>query len=254
MVYAVSPLRFLQDKTSNRVFSLSGGWSQLVDLIKASHYHHPDGGHVTNLELPHLLKWAREIQALSQTGFFYAQDDYQRARCRRLMDIAAEMISENSRCEFLQLAESFHSQIGYATPKVDVRAAIFRSGKLLLVRERADGGWTLPGGWADVGDVPSQAAEREAWEEAGYRVKARKVLGVYDANRFGPLDVFHAFKIVFLCDIIGGEARPSNETSEIAFFGSEEIPDILSPERTPPRLIKDAFAALADPECATVFD
>jgi ADP-ribose pyrophosphatase YjhB (NUDIX family) len=112
----------------------------------------------------------------------------------------------------------------------------------------------MPGGWADVGDVPSQAAEREVLEEAGFEVKARKVIGVYDANRTGPLEIFHAFKIVFLCELIGGEPRPSIETSEVGFFGIEEIPLVLSGERTRPRHISDAFSALADPNFPTVFD
>lgn len=205
-------------------------------------------------KIPRIVEWAREIQALAQTGYHYAQDDFERERCRRLMEIAAEMIGNNCDAEFMQLAQAFRAQIGYATPKVDVRAAVFRDGTLLLVRERADGGWTLPGGWADVGDVPSQAAEREAWEETGFRVRARKVLGVYDANRTGPVEVFHAFKIVFLCDLIEGAARPSNETSEVAFFGKEDIPRALSGERTLPRHIADAFASLENPDCPTVFD
>jgi ADP-ribose pyrophosphatase YjhB (NUDIX family) len=203
---------------------------------------------------PKMLEWAREIQALAQTGLHYAQDDYQRERCRRLMEISAAMISANANVEFLPLMQSFQSQLGYATPKIDVRAAAFRDGKLLLVRERIDGGWTLPGGWADVGDVPSLAAEREAWEEAGFRVKARKVIGLYDANRTGPLEIFHAFKIVFLCELISGEARPSMETSEVGFFGREELPSVLSGERTKPRHIEDAFKTLANPDCLTVFD
>ncbi len=203
---------------------------------------------------PRLLEWAREVQALAQTGLHFAQDDYQRDRSRRLLEIAAEMISENSNADFLPLAKAFRSQCGYATPKIDVRAAVFREGKLLLVRERADGGWTMPGGWADVGDGPSEAAERETWEEAGFRVKARKVIGVYDANRIGPLQVFHAYKIVFLCELIEGEARPSDETSEVAFFGEGDIPHVLSGERTVPRHIRDAFASLANPNCPTVFD
>jgi len=209
---------------------------------------------MTDSKVPRLLAWAREIQALAQTGSHYAQNDFDRERCRRLMDIAAEMISDNSEMEFLQLAKAFGRQIGYATPKIDVRAAVFRAGRLLLVRERIDGGWTMPGGWADVGDVPSRAAERETREEAGFRVKARKVIGVYDANRVRPLEVFHAFKIVFLCELISGEALPSNETSEVSFFARDEIPPVLSGERTTPRIIEDAFAAYADPSCPTAFD
>jgi ADP-ribose pyrophosphatase YjhB (NUDIX family) len=201
-----------------------------------------------------LLEWAREIQALAQTGHHYAKDDFQRDRCVRLMEIAAEMISENSSIDLLPLAHAFTAQIGYATPKIDVRAAVFRDQKLLLVRERIDGGWTMPGGWADVGDTPSKAAEREVWEEAGFHVKALKVIGVYDANRIRPAEVFHAFKIVFFCQILDGEAQPSNETSEVGFFRLDEIPATLSGERTTTRHLKDVFAALENPECPTIFD
>jgi len=203
---------------------------------------------------PRWLQWAREIQSLSQTGYHYAENDFQRERNHRLSEIAAEMISEYGHLDLQPLADTFHAQIGYATPRVDVRGAVFRDGKLLMVRERLDGGWTLPGGWADVGDRPSHAAEREVWEEAGFRVKARKVVGIYDANRVGPLELFHAFKIVFLCDLLDGEARPSNETSEVAFFGPDDIPDSLSGERTKPRHIQDAFLAIAHPDHSTVFD
>ena len=124
----------------------------------------------------------------------------------------------------------------------------------MLVRERMDGGWTMPGGWADVGDIPSNAAEREVLEEAGFHVKANRVIGIYDANRTGPLELFHAFKIVFLCELIGGEARPSAETSEVMFFGQAEIPANYSGERTRPRHIRDAFFAFQNLDCPTVFD
>ncbi len=205
-------------------------------------------------ELPRWLQWAREIQALAQTGYHYSTDEYNRQRYQRLIEIAAEMVSEAAGLNYEKVFCLFREPVGYATPRVDVRAAIFQDDRLLLVRETADGGWTMPGGWADVGDVPSEAAEREAFEEAGFRVKARKVIGVYDANRVGPLELFHAFKIVFLCDIIEGKPTPSHETSEVAFFGEGEIPSVLSGERTLPRHIADAFQAHADPSLPTVFD
>lgn len=201
-----------------------------------------------------VLEWAREIQALAQTGRHYAQDNYQRDRSLRLMEIAAEMIADRTDADASALIKAFKSQIGYATPKVDVRAAVFRNNRLLLVRERSDGGWTMPGGWADVGDIPSKAAERETWEESGFRVKTRRLVGVYDANRTHPLEVFHAFKIIFLCDILNGEARPSAETSEAAFFSLNEIPATLSGERTTSRHIRDVFEVLKNPGCPAFFD
>jgi ADP-ribose pyrophosphatase YjhB (NUDIX family) len=203
---------------------------------------------------PRWLEWAREIQALAQSGNAYAANEYQRQRYRRLAEIAAEIVSEHSDLEYPVLEDAFTAQIGYATPRIDVRAAVFRDDKLLMVRERSDGGWTMPGGWADVGDMPSRGAEREVWEEAGFRVKARKIIGVYDANRCLPFELFHAFKIVFLCDLISGEARPSIETSEVGFFGIDEIPQPFSGQRTRQRHIDAAFAALNRPEDPTEFD
>jgi ADP-ribose pyrophosphatase YjhB (NUDIX family) len=122
-----------------------------------------------------------------------------------------------------------------------------------MVKESIDGGWTMPGGWVDVGDTPSGAVEREMYEESGFVVKARKIIGVYDANRSGPLEVFHAFKIVFLCDIVSGKARTSEETSEVRFFSRKEFPVSLSGERTKPRHLEDAYNALLN-ERPTYFD
>jgi len=203
---------------------------------------------------PRWLEWAREIQALSQTGFHYAENEYNRQRFQRLMEISAEIIQDHTRLAADDLLRIFLDQRGYATPKVDVRAAVFQDEKLLMVREGSDGRWTMPGGWADVGDAPSQAAEREVWEEAGFHVKARKLIGVYDSNRYFPMELFHAFKVVFLCDLIDGFARPSYETTEVVFFGKEEIPGQLSGERTRIHHIQDAFTAHNNPNVPAVFD
>jgi len=209
----------------------------------------------TNLQMPpRWLEWAREIQALAQTGHHYAENHYQQERYQRLSEIAAEIVSTHSELAFEPLRDVFNRQIGYATPRVDVRCAAFKDGKLLLVRERQDDGWTMPGGWADIGDTPAQSAEREVMEEAGFRVKASRVIGVYDANRTGPLELFHAYKIVFLGDILSGEARTSQETSEVEFFALDEIPETLSGERTRLRHILDAFQAFRDLGCPTIFD
>ncbi len=204
--------------------------------------------------LPRWLQWAREIQAIAQTGETYALNDWQSERCQRLMEIAAEIISEHTHHPVEPISESFKLQPGYATPKVDLRGAVFRDGKILLVREKMDGGWTMPGGWADVGDAPTAGAEREVWEESGFRVKARKVIGVYDTNRIQPLELYHAIKLVFLCDILGGEAQISNETTAVAFFAKDEIPSPLSGERTRTCHIEHAFAAYTDPDIPTVFE
>jgi len=202
----------------------------------------------------HWLLWAQEIQALAQTGETYAENNFQSERYHRLIEIAAQMISEYSNLDQDSLVVEFSSQKGYATPKIDVRGVVFKDGKLLFVRERIDGGWTLPGGWVDVGDKPSEAVEREILEESGLRVKAKKVIGIYDANRIPPMDLFHAYKILFLCEFIDGSPKSSSETSEVEFFSRDEVPKKLSEERTRRRHIVDAFAEYDIPGRETVFD
>ncbi|NWG00525.1 MAG: NUDIX hydrolase N-terminal domain-containing protein [Thermoanaerobaculaceae bacterium] len=204
--------------------------------------------------LPRWLEWAREIQALCQTGLAYAARGYDRDRYRRLAAIAAEIVAEHSHLAAAAVEENFVAHPGYATPKVDVRAAVVRDGRILLVQERTDQRWAMPGGWADVGETPSQMVVRETWEESGFEVVPRRLVGVFDANRGGrPLELFHAYKLVFLCDIVGGTARTSDETLAVDFFAFDALPP-LSEQRTNQRHLDEIRAHLADPLRPAAFD
>jgi ADP-ribose pyrophosphatase YjhB (NUDIX family) len=205
---------------------------------------------------PQWLLWARELQAIGQTGLTYCQDRYDRERYRRLQEIAAEMMAQGAGLppNAEPILELFQRGAGYATPKVDVRAAVFRDGRLLLVRETEDGGWSLPGGWADVGDSPSVAAVREVREESGYEVVARKLAAVYDRDRHGhPPIPFHAYKLFFLCDLVGGESTGSYETDAVDFFTESNLPP-LSLTRVTPDEIQHMFDHYRHPERPTSFD
>lgn len=198
--------------------------------------------------------WAREIQALAQTSSSFAENEWQRERYGRLLRIAAEIVNFKTKLPTDVLVEDFQHQVGYATPKIDVRGAVFKGQKILMVKERCDGEWTMPGGWVDVGDTPSGSVQREVLEESGFMVKVTKLIGLYDANRVEPFALYHAFKLVFLCEIFGGEARISNETTDVKFFSENEIPDQFTGKRTHYRHILDAFAASRDSSIDTVFD
>jgi ADP-ribose pyrophosphatase YjhB (NUDIX family) len=209
---------------------------------------------MTKTNPPRWLEWAREIQALSQTGLTYSDNDYDTQRYRRLTEIAAEIVRSHTGLAKEPLFQSFLAQPGYATPKVDVRGAVVREGKVLLVQERSDGQWCMPGGWADVGDLPSEMVVREVWEESGFRVVPRKVIGLYDANRGGiPLEFYHAYKIIFECEITGGEARPSDETLAVGFFNPDGLPP-LSRARTNEQHLTEVFAHYRDRRRPTAFD
>jgi ADP-ribose pyrophosphatase YjhB (NUDIX family) len=204
--------------------------------------------------VPRWLQWAREIQALSQTGLTYSGNDYERQRYQRLTEIAAEIVHDHTSLPEERLLQDFYRQPGYATPKVDVRGAVVREGQILLVQERMDGRWCMPGGWADVGDLPSEMVIREVWEESGFHAVPRKVVGVFDANRSGrPLELYHAYKIVFLCELTGGEARPSNETLAVDFFSFDSLPP-LSANRTNERHLAEVLAHVRDPGRPAAFD
>ncbi len=204
--------------------------------------------------LPRWLEWARELQALAQTGLAFSSTGYDTQRYRRLMEIAAEITAGSTSLEAVSLARGFIAQPGYATPKIDVRGAIVRDGRILLVQERADRLWCMPGGWADVGEGPSSMVIREVWEESGFRVNPTKVIGVFDANRQGrPLEFYHAYKIVFLCDIVSGEPRGSDETLAADFFSFNELP-LLSSNRTNERHLAEVFAHIQHPDRPVAFD
>jgi len=204
--------------------------------------------------LPKWLEWAREIQALSQTGLAFNQSEYDTQRFTRLLEIAAEIVATHSQLPKDHVLEKFLAQPGYATPKVDIRGAVVRDGKILLVQEKSDGNWCMPGGWADVGESASQAVVREVWEESGFRVKPVKVVGVYDANRSGrPLELFHAVKVIFMCELMGGKATPSIETLSVDFFDFNDLPP-LSGNRTNERHLAEVMAHDKDKNRPSWFD
>jgi ADP-ribose pyrophosphatase YjhB (NUDIX family) len=204
--------------------------------------------------LPRWIAWAREIQALSQTGLAFSTAPYDIQRYTRLTEIAAEITESQTGIPSAVLRESFMRQPGYATPKIDVRGAVVRDDKILLVQEKIDRRWCLPGGWADVGDIPSAMVAREVREESGIEVTAKKVIGVFDANRTGrPLEFYHAFKIIFLCDINGGSLRGSDETLAADFFSFDDLPPLSSP-RTDPRHLAEIRAHLRDEGRPAAFD
>lgn len=207
-----------------------------------------------NVDPPRWLEWAREIQSLGQTGLTYSDNHFDTQRYGRLTGIAAEIVHSHTGLATESLLQDFRTQPGYATPKVDVRGAVLRGGKILLVQEQVDGRWCMPGGWADVGDSPSEMVVREVWEESGFKVMPAKVIGVYDANRSGcPLEFYHAYKIVFLCEITGGEPRPSEETLDVDFFSFDDLPP-LSTSRTNERHLAEVLAHVQDPLRPAAFD
>jgi ADP-ribose pyrophosphatase YjhB (NUDIX family) len=200
------------------------------------------------------LQWAKRLQAAAQNGLAYNTDPFNVERYGAVRSIATEIMATYSQADAAAIADLFEQQIGHATPKIDVRGVVFRDDGVLLVRERSDNRWSLPGGWADVYDTPSEATVREVFEESGFRTRAVKLLALLDRTRQGhPPIPFHAYKAVFLCEIETGEPTTSIETTEIGFFPEGSLPP-LSLGRVTPSQIHRFFAHCAHPEWPTDFD
>jgi ADP-ribose pyrophosphatase YjhB (NUDIX family) len=198
---------------------------------------------------------ARQLQAIAQNGLTYALNDYDRERYEQVRSIAAQMMSDSAPAiPSENITEFFAREAGHATPKVDVRAGVIKDDRILLVREISDGGWTLPGGWADVGDSPTFATVREVKEESGFDVRVIKLAAVIDRDRHPhPPIPFHAYKLFFLCELTGGTATTSNETDGVAFFAENEFP-ALSLTRTLPEQIAMMFRHYRDRKLPTEYD
>jgi len=222
--------------------------------------------------IPKWLKWAQQLQAIAQTGLTFTENPFEVERYEMVREIAAEMMAAQSELNATPILDLFADQAGYATPKVDVRGVVFdraipdgqacdvavrvRDGdvRILLVKERRDGRWTLPGGWADVNDSPAAATEREVWEESGYRAKATKLLACYDRNKHDhPPHAFHIYKLFFLCELEGGTPTTSIETTAVGFFPEDEIPPLSLPRVTPAQVAR-FFEHYRHPDWATDFD
>ncbi len=206
---------------------------------------------------PDWLAWARELQAIAQTGLTFCRDPYDRERYQAVRQLAACMVAAHTNAPVERIEALFAGETGYPTPKVDVRAAVFDDDdRILMVRESSDGGrWTLPGGWADVNLTVAQNVAKEALEESGFEVEPLKLAAVWDRTKQGHAPhVFSCCKVFFVCTLIGGRAATSHETSEVDWFHEADIPTDLSRERILPQQIRRMFAHRRDPSLPTDFE
>jgi ADP-ribose pyrophosphatase len=203
---------------------------------------------------PKWLDWAKQIQAIAQTGLTYATDVYDIERYEALRQMSIEILAEYTSVSHEKIALAFASDNGYTTPKTDIRAVVFKDHKILLVREKMDGGWALPGGWSDIGYSPKEVAVKETKEEAGYDTAAIRLLAVLDKKFHNhPPSPYHVYKMFILCEITGGEAAAGVETSDVGFFGIDELPE-LSVERNTFEQVQLMFEYLYDSNKAVTLD
>ncbi|RJK96967.1 NUDIX hydrolase [Vallicoccus soli] len=194
------------------------------------------------------LGWVRELQSMAQAGLTYSDNPYDLERYARLRGLAAAMLAELADADPERVRLLLEAETGYLTPKLDVRAAVHDAeGRVLLVREVQDGLWTLPGGWADVGESLAEGAVREVREESGYVVERDRLLGFYERERWGhpPMPAF-TLKAVVACRLVGGAPAHSTETDGVGWYARDALPP-LSTGRCSPQLLARVFAHHDDP-------
>jgi ADP-ribose pyrophosphatase YjhB (NUDIX family) len=203
---------------------------------------------------PQWLAWARKLQSIAQMGLHYAENPYDAERYEAVRRIAAEMMADHADVGADDMARILASEAGPGTPKVDVRGAVIRDDRILLVREAVDGRWAMPGGWADVNESPARNVAREVQEETGFAVRVDRLIQIRDKALGGTTHCpYHAYTLYFLCSVVSGQARGSLETTEVAFFAEGGLPP-LSETRTTAGDVARAFAACRDPHLPVYFD
>ena len=191
-------------------------------------------------EIPkHWLEIAKKINSIAQTGLTFTKDKFDKERYEELLDLSMLILNNITAIDYSKLDFVFNRDIGYQTPKVGVRAVVMRDDKILLVKEKMDNKWSLPGGYADTGMLPSEIAANEVKEESGFDVKPTRILGLIDYNKHQkrpfPFDVYQLF---MECEIIGGEAKTGIETSDVQFFSIDNLPELSERRVTEQQILK----------------
>jgi ADP-ribose pyrophosphatase YjhB (NUDIX family) len=200
------------------------------------------------------LQWASQLQSIAQAGLTFSRDRYDLDRYEQIRNLSIEILHEYTDIDQGKIRDLFANETGYQTPKVDIRAAVFKEGKILLVKEKVDGKWSLPGGWADVNSSVSESVVRECLEEAGASVKPTRIVAIHLANKHNNQDFLYTiYKIIVECELIENRFKENTETLDAGFFEAEDLPE-LSDNRNTPGQINLCFEAKNHKVFETIFD
>ena len=200
------------------------------------------------------LLWATQLQSIAQAGLTFAENQYDIDRYQKIRNLTVEILHEYTDIDHNKIRDLFASETGYQTPKVDIRASVIKDDKILMVREKIDGAWSLPGGWADVNTSISESAVRECLEEAGAHVKPIRIIAVQLANKHNnPLFLYTIYKIFVECELIENNFTDNTETLEAGFYSINSLPT-LSTERNTKSQIDMCFEAKKHKVFETLFD
>jgi len=200
------------------------------------------------------LEIAKKLEAIAQAGLTYGKDDYDKERYQEVRAISHRIFERFTNAPMERIENLFANETGYPTPKVDIRGVIFQDEKVLLVQEKLDGLWALPGGWADIGLTPGEVVVKEVREEAGLDVMPARLLAVFDKKCHDhPPSPLHVYKLFILCTLSGGTLKAGMETLDARFFHFDDLPD-LSVDRNTDKQLKTMFELYRESQSLTLFD
>ena len=203
---------------------------------------------------PKWLSWGKELQAIAQAGLTYSNDKFDLERFQRIRDLSVEILSTYTEIPDDRVRELFCNEVGYQTPKVDIRGAVFKEDKILLVKETLDGCWSLPGGWAESNLSIKENVIKEIKEEAGFNVVPKRLVGILDRNKHNhPISPYGIYKVFVMCEFIDGEFKENIETEDSGFFSLNKLPP-LSLQRITKEQISMCFDAYIEDKLITAFD
>jgi len=187
-----------------------------------------------------ILNKIKQIQALSEIGMHYSYNDFDLQRYQEITKLCLSLLSQMTDISEEELRLKMVETDGYKTPKVDVRAVVFNENdEILMVKEKFDGCWSLPGGWADIGYSPSEIAVKESREEAGAEVQAVRLLGILDKSKQGhPVDLYYIYKVFIECTFIKWVGSDEMETTDYGFFPLSDLPPLSLPRITQEQIEK----------------
>ena len=201
------------------------------------------------------LELIKRIKSLSDTGLIYAQNEYEKERFKELRSISLKLLSIVSNEPFSALNNFFMPNIDYPTPKVDIRGLALNEAKeILLVKEKLDGKWSLPGGWGEIGFSPLEVIQKEILEETGLSSRVLRLLAVYDKKCHPhPPQPFYVYKLVFLCEVLPGEINTGFDIEEARFFNIKSLPE-LSEDRILKSQIEQLYQKAVNGDQTVYFD
>lgn len=203
---------------------------------------------------PIWLIWAKKLTSIAQAGLTYSEDRYDLERYQQIQNIGIDILQHYTEIDQTKIRDLFANETGYLTPKVDVRAAIFKDDEILLIREKVDGLWALPGGWADIDTSLKETVIKESKEEAGVEIMPKRVIAVLDRRKHNkPPLPYGVYKIFVECEYISGSFQENTETSESNFFTLENLPP-LSLGRNTKKQIEMCIAARKKESHEAIFD